>query len=80
MYDKTNQDLKKEGSMGWTIGKARTPGNDKESITIQGHRGRVIEKMIRCGKEGCTNCPHGPYKYLVYREGNKVRTKYLGKV
>ena len=66
--------------MGWTRGKERVPEDTKESVTIQGHRGRVIEKMIRCGRKGCTKCPHGPYKYLVIREGNKVKTKYLGKV
>lgn len=65
--------------MGWTRGKERVPEDTKESVTIQGHRGRVIEKMIRCGRPGCTRCPHGPYKYLEIREGKKVKTVYLGK-
>lgn len=37
----------------------------------------------RCRKEGCPLCAtgpgHGPYWYRVYREGNKVRTLYVGK-
>lgn len=36
-------------------------------------------KSIRCGKPGCTRCPHGPYWYAYWREGGRVRTRYIGK-
>ncbi len=35
-------------------------------------------ESVRCGKPGCTKCPHGPYWYAYYREGGKVRSRYIG--
>ena len=43
-------------------------------------KGSIVAKYVKCGKEGCKSCPHGPYYYLVYKEGGKTRWKYLGKV
>lgn len=40
--------------------------------------GTVRIKAVRCGKQGCTKCPHKVYAYLRYREGSHVREKYLG--
>ena len=41
-------------------------------------RGSIVWKYVNCGK--CKrSCRHGPYAYLVFRDGDKVRTKYLGK-
>jgi hypothetical protein len=37
------------------------------------------QQMRRCGKAGCTKCPHGPYWYAFWREGAKVRSRYIGK-
>ena len=34
---------------------------------------------VRCGKRGCRTCPHGPYWYAYWREGGKLRTRYIGK-
>ena len=39
---------------------------------------RVRFKAVRCGKAGCTKCPHYIYAYAQYRVGKKVREKYLG--
>jgi hypothetical protein len=33
---------------------------------------------VRCGKANCTRCPHGPYWYAYWREGGKLRSRYLG--
>ena len=37
----------------------------------------------RCGDRSCRTCRegrgHGPYLYAVWREGKKVKRKYLGK-
>lgn len=37
----------------------------------------------RCGKPNCERCRegpgHGPYLYAVWREGRRVRRKYLGR-
>jgi hypothetical protein len=37
------------------------------------------QQHVRCGKAGCTKCPHGPYWYAYWREGDKVRSRYVGK-
>jgi hypothetical protein len=37
------------------------------------------QERVRCGKEACTRCPHGPYWYAYWREGGRVRSRYIGK-
>ncbi|MCU1458562.1 MAG: hypothetical protein JWL73_2654 [Actinomycetia bacterium] len=34
---------------------------------------------VRCGKEGCRSCPHGPYWYAYWREHGRLRSRYIGK-
>ena len=36
-------------------------------------------ETVRCGKAGCTSCPHGPYWYAYFREGKKLRSRYIGR-
>jgi hypothetical protein len=36
-------------------------------------------EMVKCGKPGCRSCPHGPYWYAYFREGKRLRSRYLGK-
>lgn len=36
-------------------------------------------QSVRCGKQSCSRCPHGPYWYAAWREDGKVRTRYIGK-
>ena len=31
-------------------------------------RVRYREQLIRCGKQNCTRCPHGPYWYAYWNE------------
>ena len=37
-------------------------------------------KDIKCGRESCNSCPHGPYWYAEWTESGKRKTKYLGKI
>lgn len=37
------------------------------------------QQMVRCGKRGCTRCPHGPYWYAYWREDGRLRSRYIGK-
>ena len=37
-------------------------------------------KDIKCGRESCNSCPHGPYWYVEWSENGKRKTKYLGKI
>jgi hypothetical protein len=38
------------------------------------------EQMVRCGKSGCTKCPHGPYWYAYWTEDGKRRSRYIGRL
>ena len=40
--------------------------------------GQIRIKAVSCGKSNCTKCPHHIYAYAQYRQGNKVKEKYLG--
>lgn len=40
--------------------------------------GWIEIKWVKCGKN-CRGCPHGPYLYARWREGKRLRSKYLGK-
>jgi len=54
-------------------------GEDEEIVdTEETSDGAIVKKMISCGKETCQSCKHGPYAYRAYREGDKVKTEYLG--
>jgi hypothetical protein len=35
-------------------------------------------EMVKCGKPQCKSCPHGPYWYAYYREGKRLRSRYIG--
>lgn len=41
---------------------------------------RLRRRFIRCGKAGCTRCPHGPYWYAYWQEEGRRRTRYIGKL
>lgn len=43
--------------------------------------GRVSyrQQRVRCGKRTCTTCPHGPYWYGYWREGGRLRSRYVGR-
>lgn len=36
-------------------------------------------RKVKCGKDRCKRCPHGPYPYLRVKKEGKWRWKYLGK-
>lgn len=36
-------------------------------------------ETVKCGKENCRSCPHGPYWYAYYREGDKLKSRYIGR-
>ena len=41
---------------------------------------KLRTQMVRCGKQGCTKCPHGPYWYAYWTEDGRRRTKYVGRL
>lgn len=38
------------------------------------------QQAVRCGKRGCTKCPHGPYWYAYWTEDGKRRSRYVGRL
>jgi hypothetical protein len=36
-------------------------------------------EYVQCGKKGCNRCPHGPYWYAYWRDGKRLRKRYVGK-
>lgn len=38
------------------------------------------KQMVRCGKSGCTRCPHGPYWYAYWTEAGRRRSRYVGRL
>ena len=41
---------------------------------------RIRPQYVRCGKDNCTRCPHGPYWYAYWTENGKRRSRYVGKL
>ena len=41
---------------------------------------RLREQWVKCGKEACTTCPHGPYWSAHWREDGRRRSRYVGKL
>jgi len=59
------------------------PG-DQSGVPVQVARVRTYrQEKVRCNKPTCTRCVdgpgHGPYWYVYWREGGKLRKRYLGK-
>ena len=41
---------------------------------------KLRRQMVKCGKDSCTQCPHGPYWYAYWWEEGKRRSRYIGKL
>ena len=56
--------------------------SDDESIEAVNPTGgtTTVIKKVPCGKDACSTCPHGPYRYEVHREGGKLVWEYGGAV
>ena len=54
------------------------PGFERQE---QAEHGKVTYRLepVKCGRQGCTRCPHGPYWYAYWREDGRVRSRYIGK-
>lgn len=37
------------------------------------------QEDVRCGKQSCQACPHGPYWYGYWKEGGRTRKLYIGR-
>lgn len=37
------------------------------------------QEHVRCGKDTCRSCPHGPYWYAYWKEDGRTRKRYIGR-
>lgn len=37
------------------------------------------QEHVRCGKDGCNSCPHGPYWYAYWKDEGRTRKSYIGR-
>ncbi|MCH8899758.1 MAG: hypothetical protein IH942_04595 [Acidobacteria bacterium] len=63
----------------YILAKARL---EARGMTLPGSGPRVNlrQQKVRCGKDSCTRCPHGPYWYAYWSEDGRRRSRYLGKL
>lgn len=40
---------------------------------------RYRQEHVRCGRDGCAGCPHGPYWYAHWTEDGRTRKRYIGR-
>jgi len=61
------------------LDEAELADEGEELVDIENDEdGAVVIKKIPCGKD-CGGCPHGPYKYVVTREGSELNWDYRGR-
>ncbi|HEX6209027.1 MAG TPA: hypothetical protein VF058_11810 [Actinomycetota bacterium] len=55
--------------------------NDDFQVEEPARAGKVTyrQELVRCGRESCGRCPHGPYWYAYWREDGRLRSRYIGK-
>ena len=56
---------------------------ESKGVPVEGAQApdvRLRQRAVRCGKFGCTSCPHGPYWYAYWTENGKRRSRYVGKL
>lgn len=41
----------------------------------------IRDEFVKCGKESCNDCPHGPYFYAYWKDTTtkKLKKKYIGR-
>ncbi|MDP9069421.1 MAG: hypothetical protein M3N53_13900 [Actinomycetota bacterium] len=55
-------------------------GGEAPEAVVGGEAGVTYRlETVRCGKDGCRSCPHGPYWYAYFREGKRLRSRYIGR-
>ncbi|MFT5222712.1 MAG: hypothetical protein ACI867_001018 [Glaciecola sp.] len=48
-------------------------------IPVAGTTVTYRQEHVKCGKRGCTRCPHGPYWYGYWKQDGKSRSQYIGR-
>ena len=61
----------------YILAKARLEGRGVD-LPGSGPEVKLRKQLVRCGKDSCTRCPHGPYWYAYWTEDGRRRSRYLG--
>lgn len=54
--------------------------NRSGALTEKEPEVHLRQQAVRCGKRGCTKCPHGPYWYAYWTENGRRRSRYVGRL
>jgi hypothetical protein len=57
---------------------SREGGDPRDDVERAG-KVTYRQEHVRCGRDNCTRCPHGPYWYAYWREDGRLRSRYIGK-
>ncbi len=52
------------------------PGDDEHGLPP---KLTYRQEHVRCGKDACRTCPHGPYWYAYWKEDGRTRKRYVGR-
>ncbi len=56
---------------------------ERRGVVLADHPSAKVSlrrQLVRCGKESCRTCPHGPYYYAYWWEEGRRRSRYVGKL
>lgn len=61
--------------------RAGQSGNGDAPLRAEKQVGSITFRYetVRCGKENCSRCPHGPYWYAYWKENGRTRSRYIGR-
>ncbi|MBI4671199.1 MAG: hypothetical protein HY741_05970 [Chloroflexi bacterium] len=62
----------------------RRAGRDVETAApahIEAQIGSITFRYetVRCSKQNCSRCPHGPYWYAYWKENGRTHSRYIGR-
>ena len=61
-----------------------TENLSKDRLNSIPKKATIRAEFIKCGRDTCNNCPHGPYYYACWKDklnnnnNSKLRKKYMG--
>ncbi|HZV00032.1 MAG TPA: hypothetical protein VFF73_25170 [Planctomycetota bacterium] len=79
-----NHRARNGGRKAGALSKGKHRGNRAELVAgldgghVDGAAAHYRIRYVYCGKKRCGKCPHRAYRYLVWREGSKMKERYMG--
>ena len=65
-----------------TLAERRAGQGEHAPVRMEKQVGSITFRYetVRCGKENCSRCPHGPYWYAYWKENGRTRSRYIGRL